>query len=166
MKKGTIPSIGFFVLGGALLLGNPKELSASQPQVKTYHGISYLSGGIGLEEREALRTMAKEDNLKLSFALQNRDYLGGAKVLIKDDKGKKVLEAVSDGPLFFTKLPAGNYTVEATAMSKTLEQVARVSTKGQTRLYFTWKESNHEIASHSLARKVSRVSHRSQFVQG
>lgn len=159
MKKGTIPSIGFFVLGGALLLSHPTELSASQPEVKTYHGISYLSGGIGLEEREALRTMAKEDNLKLSFALRNRDYLGGAKILIKDHKGRKVLEAVSDGPLFFAKLPAGNYSIMATAVGKTLKQEARLSPKGQTRLYFIWRESDHEIASRSVAKKVIPISH-------
>ena len=123
------------------------------PEMKSYKGIPYLSGGFGAEERETLRAMGKEDNLRLSFALQNKDYLGGAQVLIKDEKGRTVLDAVSDGPLFFTKLPEGNYTITATAMGKTIKQEARIPAKGRTRLYFTWKESNYASETHSMAKK-------------
>ncbi|HET8562889.1 MAG TPA: hypothetical protein VFM35_03335 [Candidatus Binatia bacterium] len=110
-------------------------------QVKDYNGIPYVSGGFGVEERESLRAMTKGDNLELSFALQNGSYLGGAKVLIRDDQGRKILETVSDGPLFFTKLRPGKYTIDATAMGKTLEQVAQVPPKGQMHVSFAWKES-------------------------
>jgi phosphosulfolactate phosphohydrolase-like enzyme len=112
--------------------------------VRTYNGIPYVSGGFGLEERADLRAIGKTDNLELSFALQNKDYLGGADVLIKDSNGKEVLDAVSDGPLFFTKLPAGKYTIEATAEGRTEKQVAQVPAKGQTRIYFAWKNSMAE----------------------
>ncbi|HEV8343988.1 MAG TPA: carboxypeptidase regulatory-like domain-containing protein [Candidatus Binatia bacterium] len=148
MKKIVIGTVGLFLFAvEPVFPGFSDEFPESQPQVKSYNGIPYLSGGIGIEERENMRALSKEDNLVLSFALQNKEYLGDAKVLIKDDKGKKVLEAESDGPLFFAKLPAGNYTVEATAMEKPLEQVAHVPSKGQVRLYFTWKKSDHETAT-------------------
>ena len=42
-----------------------------------------------MDERENLRAMSKDDNLELSFAAQNGNYLGGAKVLVKTAGGKE-----------------------------------------------------------------------------
>ena len=94
--------------------------------------------GFGIEERQAIAAMGRKDNLELSFALQNKQYLGGTEVLIKNSKGNKVLEAVSDGALFFTKLPEGKYTVTATAAGRTLTRDVDLSNKGHARLYFAW----------------------------
>lgn len=154
MKRIMIATMGLFLFAsGPASVVFSDEVADSELQVKTYNGVSYVSGGFGVEERESLRAMSKDDNLKLIFALQNKDYLGGAEVLIKDDKGKEVLEGVSDGPWFFTKLPAGKYTIEATAMGQTLKQVAHVPSKGQAQLYFAWKGSKEEIPHHTLAKK-------------
>jgi hypothetical protein len=153
MNKIAIGSVGLFLLGASPVFANSVTDSVLQPEVQTYNGIPYMSGGFGLEERAELRAMSKSDNLELSFALKNKDYLSGADLLIKDDQGKDILKAVSDGPLFFTKLPAGKYTIEATAESRTEEQVAQVPAKGQTRIYFAWRESNQRPATQSLAKK-------------
>lgn len=115
MNKIVIGSIGLFLLGASPVFANSLTNSVAQPEVQTFNGIPYMSGGFGLEERAKLRAIGETDNLELSFALTNKDYLSGAGVLIKDDQGKEILKAVSDGPLFFTKLPAGKYTIEATA---------------------------------------------------
>jgi hypothetical protein len=152
MQKTISATTGLFVLAmGPLFPGFAAELSNPALLVKTHNGIEYMSGGFGQDEREAMYAMDKEDNLRLSFALQNRDYLGGAKVQIKDDQGKEVLDAVSNGPLFFTKLPTGKYTVEATVMGQTLEQAAQVPSKGQAHLYFAWKEPKDHTQTHTLA---------------
>jgi hypothetical protein len=71
--------------------------AADELSMKTSNGISYVGGGFGIDERARLHSMARGDNLELSFALQNKEYLDGAKVLIKDGKGNTVLETVSDG---------------------------------------------------------------------
>ena len=146
MNKIVIGTVGFFLLGASPVFAN----SLTDSEAQTYNDIPYVSGGFGLEERGELRAIGKTDNLELSFAEQNKDYIGGAEVLIKDKNGTEVLEAVSDGPLLFARLPEGVYIVEATAMGKTLEQTVHVPSKGQARLYFTWKGSN---ASHTLAKK-------------
>lgn len=122
MNKIVIGSIGLFLLGASPVFANSLTNSVAQPEVQTFNGIPYMSGGFGLEERAKLRAIGETDNLELSFALTNKDYLSGAGVLIKDDQGKEILKAVSDGPLFFTKLPAGKYTIEATAEGRTEEQ--------------------------------------------
>ena len=153
MKKILTGTFGLFlVAAGPVFASSSIGLADSQLQVKTENGIPYVSGGFGVDERENLRAMSKDDNLELSFALKNKDYLGGAKVLIKDRNGKEIISAVSDGPLFFAKLPQGTYTVEATAMGQTLKQVARVPVKGETGLYFAWKPAA-EAASQTIAQK-------------
>ena len=108
MKMFAIGIIGSSLLaaGGARAAG--MESSDKYLHVQRSENIPYVSGGVGIEERDRLRSLAADDNLGLSFSLENGHYLGGAEVSIKDDKGKELLEAVSDGPLFFAKLPAGH----------------------------------------------------------
>jgi hypothetical protein len=142
MNKIIIGTVGLFIFGASSVFASSSTDSSDlQPEAKTYNGIPYISGGFGVDERASLRAISKTDNLELSFALQNKAYLGGAEVLIKDRNGKEVLETVSDGPLFFAKLPEGIYTVEATAMGKTLERTVHVPSKGQAQLYFAWKQT-------------------------
>ena len=139
MSRTTFASLVSFLLALGLVSSSyASTYSASAVAVERYRGIPYVSGGFGIEERHAVATMGRKDNLELSFALQNKEYLGGAEVLIKDSKGNKVLEAASDGPLFFTKLPEGKYTVMATALGRTLTRDVDIPNKGQARLYFAW----------------------------
>jgi hypothetical protein len=145
MNKIILLAITPFVISfGVLSLTLASPAAAEGPAVKMLNQIPFVSGGVGIDEREALRTMTKADNLALSFALQNKEYLGGANVVIKDQHGKAVLQTASDGPLFFAKLPAGTYTIEATALGRTLAQTADVPAQGQMTLHFTWTESDRQ----------------------
>ena len=117
-------------------------VSSNKLATQTENGIPFVSGGFGVEERTALRAAGEKDNLELSFALRNKEYLGGADVSIKDEKGKQILDAESRGPLFYAKLPEGKYTVMATAGEKTLSQIVQVPSKGQAHLYFAWRQAD------------------------
>ena len=153
MKKIIFPVIAqFVVLGGVMASNFVSGVAAQELTAKTSRGVSYLSGGVGEDERERLRSITAGDNLELSFALQSKQYLGGANVLIKDAKGNNVLEAVSAGPLFLVDLPAGSYTVEATAMGKTLKQAVQVTSKGHARVYFAWN-STDQTTTQAMAQK-------------
>ena len=141
MKRNHKTIIGLagllFALGSR---GNIDALISEGPQAQTYAGIPYLSGGIGLDEREALRSLAKEYNLQLSFALKKGNYLSDVEVLITDDRGVTVLAAISQGPWFFTKLPVGTYRIRAKTLGESLEQMVHVSQQGQARLSFLWQD--------------------------
>ena len=84
-------------------------------QVQTQGAVRYLSGGIGLGEREALKAMAAKEkmNLKLVFAERSRAFLSALPVTITDSKGAVVLKLTIDGPWLFAKLPAGEYRYRA-----------------------------------------------------
>ena len=48
------------------------------------------------------------------------------------------LEAVSDGPWFYTQLPAGTYYVEVQARGTSQRQVVQVVPQRQTQRHFAW----------------------------
>jgi hypothetical protein len=83
-------------------------------QVRKAGEISYLSGGVGKPEREQLRAMEKEFNLKLVFTLADGKFVASVRVVVSDAKGRKLLEHVADGPYFMARLPAGQYSIAAT----------------------------------------------------
>ena len=136
--------IGLIVLSLFVLSNAAVSFSAETPapplMVKDYEGIPYVSGGIGLDEREALSATASEYNLKIVFALKEGNYLADASVLIKDAQGRTVLDAVSDGPWFYARLPAGQYAVTATMMEKANTEKVQIKPAGQSVLHFYWTE--------------------------
>lgn len=135
----------FVVLGvscifmvGLMSVTFASELSLPPPEAKTYNGIPYLSGGIGLDEIETLGRMGQDYDLKLVFAEKAGNYLSDVEVIVKDAGSNTILETISQGPWLFAKLPAGKYTILATMRGETRKQVARVTAHGQTSLYFSW----------------------------
>jgi len=75
--------------------------------------ITFLSGGIGQQERETLKEMGKEYTLKLIFSNKNGEYLSDVAVKVWDQNNKTILTAVSDGPWLFINLPSGTYHLDA-----------------------------------------------------
>ena len=99
MKMFAIGIIGSSLLAAGAARAAGMESSDEYLHAQRFENIPYVSGGVGVEERDRLKSMATDDNLALSFALENGHYLGGAEVSIKDDKGKELLVANSEGPL-------------------------------------------------------------------
>ena len=125
------------LLFGSGSLGLTADMPASI-QVKTYHNVPYFSGGVGEEEIDLLRQVDGAYNVKLIFAATEGNYLSDVRVLIEDSQGTKVLEAVSEGPWFYTKLPPGTYKVLAQAEGRTRQQRAQVTEQKRTQLQFYW----------------------------
>ena len=118
----------------------PKDYCCSMQQKQTDSGIPYISGGIGEDERTALNAAAADYNLKLVFADKGGGHLlSDIKVSITGAKGASVLEAVSDGPWFFAKLPPGAYKVSATAGDQNQTHSVSVGKKRQSRVAFSFQ---------------------------
>jgi hypothetical protein len=98
-----LPAVFLWI--GGISLGLPEKMKTD--------GIEYLSGGVGMDEREEMEAMAKEFNVKAVFAEASGDYVGNVMVKIAKAPGEKVLDATSDGPWFFAKLPPGKYSIKA-----------------------------------------------------
>ena len=107
-------------------------------QVKAYQGIPYVSGGVGVEERDLLHPLGREYNVKLIFAAKEGNYFAEVPIAIVDGRGRKVLDAVSEGPWFYTQLPPGMYSVMAQVGGQTQQRTVQVNQQKQTQLQFHW----------------------------
>lgn len=125
-----------------ILLGAASFVPAAGPDndaiVKTAGGVSYVSGGIGLESRERLGSLARDFNLKLVFATSSGEYVSGVRVAIADAAGKTRLDAISEGPWFLTRLPAGNYQIVATSGGKAVKRQTAIGAANLTTIDFRW----------------------------
>jgi hypothetical protein len=112
----------------------------SGPVVHTADGLPYVSGGVGEESQQRLSARAGEFNVKLVFATKSGAYLSKVGVAIADAKGKKLLDATSEGPWFLMKLPLGNYQVVANYAGKALEQTIAVDGTALRTVDFRWAD--------------------------
>ena len=102
------------------------------------HGIAYMSGGVGVDERADMARTARDFNLKLVFAEPSKPYLADVRVEIRDKSGTKLVDTSSDGPWFFARLPEGEYKVTMEHAGKKEEKTVETGTSLQT-LTFFWK---------------------------
>jgi len=100
--------------------------------------VQYASGGVGINEREAMRAMADNYNLQLSFAAAGGAYLAHVMVVIKDTDGNVLIHTTSNGPWFFANLPQENYQIMVAH-----DQIKRMKditlTGASQKIVFYWK---------------------------
>jgi hypothetical protein len=103
------------------------------------HGVKYLTGGVGLDERAVMEKAAKGNyNLQLVFDEATGPYLADIKVDIQGKDGKKLVDMSTNGPWFFVELPNGQYTVTVTHDGKSELRHLDVA-KNFQRVIFSWK---------------------------
>lgn len=109
---------------------------------RTEGGISFVSGGIGRDEREALKKIEDDYNLRLLFAARDyREYLADIRVTIRDADGKIILEAVADGPRFLARLAPGTYSIGAANEGRRIVRSVTILPDKAVTETFTWKIS-------------------------
>jgi hypothetical protein len=81
---------------------------------RTEQGFTYVSGGVSLDEREALQAQRTQHSLWVMVAMAGSGaYTGDVHILIRDAAGRTVFDRDLDGPWLFIDLPRGRYSVEA-----------------------------------------------------
>ena len=125
----------------ALILGPVGTVLAAHPdmpEVQTQNGIHYVTGGIGKEQSEALKMVAKDYDLMLTFATRGGKYLADVDVQIADMHGNTLVDTVSKGPLFLANLPAGRYKVTAAEEGIRQSRVVNIGGKRPAEAVFHW----------------------------
>jgi len=78
-------------------------------------GVTYIAGGVGQGQVDAMHAMRGDYNLRMTFARAHTgDYLADIHVRIEDMHGKKMVDTLAPGPLFYARLPDGTYRVLST----------------------------------------------------
>jgi len=107
--------------------------------VESKGDISYVSGGVGASEQEALAKAKSEYNLWLTFAVTGTGaFLSDIPVTISDKAGQVLVEAVSAGPYFYARVPAGTYHLSVDNAGQVKKRTVSVPASGGVSEVFEW----------------------------
>jgi hypothetical protein len=102
---------------------------------------SFVNGGIGKEEADALRAEAADYPLELVFTrhADNRDeFIAEVHLTIRDRDGQVIVEQARQGPIFLARLPDGTYTVTAEYRGETQTRRVAVADGRHAKLALVW----------------------------
>lgn len=116
----------------------PIDSAGVQVQQQQQNGISYLSGGIGVDESKAIQ-QSHGYNLHMTFSVgvENK-YIPDVDVVISRSPSQTVLNLTQAGPLVYVQLPPGKYTVQATRNGVTRHDTTDVGSGTARNLVFHW----------------------------
>lgn len=110
-------------------------------QPKTQGEVSFVSGGVGGDERDAMRNMRQDYNLNLLFSeAGSGSYLSDVKISIHDANGNSLLDTLANGPLFYAKLKPGRYILSVDHNGHTINKTTNVGQQQRTALSFIWPQ--------------------------
>lgn len=118
----SIRALLLCTLPGLVLLGvsptvravgdsEPINQEAVQLSPQTQNGVSYLTGGIGEDESQALAHTHGYNLHIVSTVGPKGEYMPGVDITIHKVGGASVLSLSQVGPMVYVKLPAGKYEV-------------------------------------------------------
>ena len=121
-------------------------MDADLPPEQTQGKVTYLSGGIGLDQQAAIKQAANEYPLELEFLESGEAYAvphavltAGVQVTITDRTGKVVLDARSNGPFMLARLPDGQYTISADNTGRVETRRVTVERGKHRTVVFEWR---------------------------
>ncbi len=110
------------------------------PQPVTEGDVTYLSGGVSVDERQDMEAQAKNYNLLITNANPIGQLSVDADIVVKGKDGREVITVDNAGPLFYAKLPPGDYTITAMNGDQQQRRIIKIPAKGTKRVYFTWQQ--------------------------
>lgn len=146
-NAGTANDIGADTAPGTVGGTNTDNSSAGNvhqtgmPQTQTQGDVSFVSGGVGLDESTALRAAQHQWPLSLRFTGPASAYVSNVHVQIVDGKGATVLDTTSKGPYMLVRLRPGRYTVHASYSGVDRSRSVTVRGNGSARASFAWQVS-------------------------
>jgi hypothetical protein len=115
----------------------PHEVASGALTPETANGITYVSGGIGIEERAWLAEHGKEYNTHATFAVvPGGEFVADVSVQILTHDGKMVLKTTANGPQLMAQLPAGSYQLIAHHDGQVLKRAFTVAGSARQTLVF------------------------------
>jgi hypothetical protein len=136
--QGTFANAALALVFAACLA--PAASFAAQP--KEQNGVSYINGGVGTDEQNAMQALRADYNLRLTFATkQTGAYRSDVQLDIADTKGASLLSVANAGPMFFAKVPPGTYRISAAAEGKTFRRTVRLGS-GAKEMTLHWENDS------------------------
>jgi hypothetical protein len=120
-----------------------QQQAPSTPALQTQQqgNITFVSGGASSDDRDALKQIESQYNLRLIFAARNGDYLANIAVTLSDARGNAVLDTIAEGPIFYAHVPPGRYRLTVSNQGQSQNRDLTIS-KGATRQDFYWASAS------------------------
>jgi hypothetical protein len=120
-----------------VLFGVPASAQNPTLEPQKQGDVTFVSGGIGQDEQQALNQMQNRYNLRLLFAVERSgEYLADVPVRIRNQRGLTILDVVSRGPRLLVQVPPGSYQVSAELGGRPISETVRVPAKGTANAAF------------------------------
>lgn len=140
-KASTIASV-IAVTSMAWSLNAISATAGNLPAMQRQGEVTYLSGGVGQSEANAIKHIAKLYPLELEFLAKAKPrdaYLSDINVQIKDAHDKMVLDTKANGPFLLAKIPAGKYTISVENGDKVEKRQVEIASSEHRRVVFEWR---------------------------
>ncbi len=129
-------------------IGHNNAHAREIPLIETHNAtvvgpdVTYVTGGIGQDEKDAIEASKADYNLYVMSASVDGAFVGDAHVDITQKNGNAVTTVLSvvAGPLLYVKLPAGTYTLSASLGDQGKTQTFTIGKKATTEnIHLGWK---------------------------
>lgn len=127
----------------AIVSAAPAFAKPEQTLPQEHHAgpVTYLSGGIGRDEANAIKRAAAKYPLEVELLKKSRDgraeYLADDRVVIRGDGGKTVLDTKA-GPYLLARLAPGHYMVSATDEGVMKMRKVNIAAHRHEHVVFEW----------------------------
>ena len=115
--------------------------------VTTADGIKFVTGGIGEEEAQAMRRIAKDFTLNLVFSESTGGKITEVNAVIYNEQGQRVFYIKGASPLLYVNLPKGKYRVVANYNNAKQGYVVNLEGNANKKLILSWSSGENEDTS-------------------
>jgi hypothetical protein len=125
----------------ALAIFSATPVMADENPLEIYQqgNISYISGGIGDDEKAQLEATQSSYNLRIMNADKTGHFSGDTRIVISDLQHNILLDATS-GPIFYANLPKGKYIIEGFSDGQSKKKTINISSSKAAHIRFIWPE--------------------------
>lgn len=126
----------------AILVCYPTFAEHTSITPQTLGDVTFVSGGVGIDEISQMRALQSDYNLSLLFSVSGTgEYLSDVNVVIKDSKNTICLETVAQGPMLFARLKPGRYSIQVDNGGSTRTRKVAVAGNKLSKLSFSLPEN-------------------------
>lgn len=109
------------------------------PPPMQFGKVSYITGGIGKTEADAMRRAASDYPLALVLSRsKNGNFISDVDLVVQAHDGLPVLHTNTAGPIVLMRLPKGRYSIKARYDGRLLERQVEVDPATHEMIYLNW----------------------------
>ena len=117
------------------------SVAAAEIEIHRTQSGRYVSGGVTPEEVRELQKLAPRFPIQLYFRVAGSETpVSGVNVTVRDIQGDTMLEAQSEGPMFFVDAIGGRYTIDAEYAGETLSETKDLTGRRYLRIKYRFNE--------------------------